>query len=108
LALDGAPDGNIYLVALTTAEMSGENDYWRKLQPGEMYYVAYRRGVDQTQWQPIPITAVPRTFHPNLMIDARTLFIDRRSTVTFVDLALKAKTDADPRIDSHFRKWPTQ
>jgi hypothetical protein len=106
LALDVAPDGNIYLVAVTTAGTSGENEYGRKLQPNETYYVAYQLGVDQTQWRRIQITAVPSEFQPNMMVDTHGLFIQKGSTATFVDLALKAKVDSDPRISRTLRDWP--
>jgi len=106
LALDVAPDGSVCLVALTTADAAGENEYGQKLQPGEIYYLAYLLAQSQNQWQRIPVTAVPQEFQPNMMVDARRLFIEEGSTVTYVDLALKAKVDSDPRIDRAFRNWP--
>ena len=103
LALDVTANGDIYLVAVV-AEAAGRKEY---ALPDGINHVAFTY-VDNNRWQRIPIAAVPRDFHPNMMADTRGLFIENGSTADFVDLALKAKVDSDPRIDSRFRKWPAQ
>lgn len=103
IALDVAASGEIYLVAVV-AEAAGRKEY---AVPDGTNHVAFKY-IENNQWQRVPITSIPRELHPNLMVATRRLFIEQRSTTDFVDLALKAKMDADPRIDSRFRKWPTQ
>jgi len=103
LALDIASDGTVYLVAVV-ANAAGRKEY---SLPDGINHVAFKYA-GNNQWQRVPVTTVPHEFRPNLMADTWSLFIKQRSTTDFVDLALKAKVDSNPRIDSRFRKWPTQ
>lgn len=103
LALDVTADGSIYLVAVI-AEAAGRKEY---SLPDGINHVAFKYS-GNNQWQRVPISTVPREFRPNLLASTQGLFIEQPSTAKFVDLALKATVDSDPRLASRYRKWPTQ
>jgi hypothetical protein len=101
LALDIATEGAIYLVA-AVATVAGQKEYG---VPDGSYHVAFKyKGIKQ--WQRVSLDTVPREFRPNLLVSPQGLFIEQHSTVNFVDLALKAKADSDPRIVTWYRDWP--
>ncbi len=101
LALDVASNGNISLVAVV-ANVSGRKEYGI---PKGSNHVAFKRD-GANAWQRVPINAVPREFRPNMMAATYGLFIDKASIVDFVDLALKADVDSDPRLAKWYRDWP--
>ncbi len=101
LALDIASTGEIYLVAVV-ATAAGRKEY---AIPKGSYHVAFRHH-GNGRWERVPLTAVPREFRPNIMAGTYGLFIDKGSTVNFVDLALKASVDSDPRLVRWYRDWP--
>jgi hypothetical protein len=102
LALDIAADGQIYLVAVAAAA-AGAKEY--HLKPDE-YHVAFEYESSRSQWKQIALGKVPQQLRPNLLADTWGLFIQQRSTVDLVDLALKAKVDSDPRIVWFYKNWP--
>ena len=104
LVLDITADGGgVYLIAVV-AEAAGRKEY---SLPDGINHVAFKYSANN-QWQRVPISTIPRELRPNLLASTQGLFIDQRSTTKFVDLALKETVDSDPRLDSRYRKWPTQ
>lgn len=101
LALDIAPNGDVYLVAVV-ATVAGRKEY---RVPDDTNHLAFKQEANNP-WQRVPITEVPREFRPNMMADTYGLFIEKASTADFVDLALKASVDSDPRIARRYRDWP--
>ena len=101
LALDVSSTNVVYLVTVVTTE-SGEKQYGR--MPADEAHVAFKY-LGNSQWQEIPISEIPKKFHPNLFVNTDTLFLVQHSHVKTVSLALKAKLDSDPRIVKAFRGW---
>ena len=101
LALDVSSRNVVYLVTVVTTE-AGEKEYGR--MPADKAHVAFKY-LGNGQWQEIPISEIPKEFHPNLFVNTDTLFFVQHSHIKTVSLALKAKLDSDPRIVKAFRGW---
>ena len=100
IAIDATSTGQVYLVA-DIANSAGAG-YPR---PGGIPQVSFRY-LGQNQWKRIPISEIPGDFHRNLLADTYTLFIQDHSKTKFVDFALKARVDSNPRIDKKYLDWP--
>lgn len=101
LALDIALNGDVYLVAVV-ANLAGRKEY---AVPEGSYHVGFKRDANG-RWARVPLNTVPPVFRPNIMAGTYGLFIDKGSTIDFVDLASKASVDSDPRLVKWYRDWP--
>ena len=101
IAVDVATNGNVYLVA-DIATLEGEKEYQ---VPDGVYQVAFEY-LKNGNWEHIPLSTVPQEIRRNLFVNIYRLFIIQKSKQNFLDLALKSKMDADPRISRDMLDWP--
>jgi hypothetical protein len=100
LAIDVGTDGKIYLVAIAI-----DRNGVRQNSPPDGLHVAFVYS-GANAWQRIPLESVPLEMRPNLLISVGEI-IDKPGFANdvLVDLPLKAKLDANPRIDESYRGW---